>query len=143
RDLLLNGMDIPINWFAVVAAGVVNMVVGYLWYGPLFGKMWKGMMGMTDESMKAMKVSMTQAMAGGFVASLVLAYVLARFAFIAGAIDAMTAVTLAFWVWLGFMATQSIGMYLWEGKSFKLFVLCAGNQLVSVTLMALVLVLWV
>ena len=135
-------MDIPINWLAVVAAGVANMVVGYLWYGPLFGKMWKGLMGFTDESMKSMPVTMTMAMVWGFVASLVMAYVLARFAFVSGAIDVMGALTLAFWVWLGFLATQSVGAYLWEGKPFKLFVLCAANQLISIALMAVVLVLW-
>ena len=135
-------MDIPINWLAVVAAGVVNMVVGYLWYGPLFGKMWKGLMGFTDESMKSMAMKPMVAMVWGFVASLVMAYVLSRFTFVSGAIDVMGALTLAFWVWLGFLATQSVGVYLWEGKSFKLFVLCAANQLVSIALMAVVLVLW-
>src|SRR3989344_4272333 len=120
-------MDIPIKWLAVVAAGVVNMVVGYLWYGPLFGKMWKGLMGFTDESMKSMAMKPMVAMAWGFVASLVMAYVLSRFAFVSGAIDVMGALTLAFWVWLGFLATTTIGSYLWEGKPFKLFVLCAAN----------------
>ena len=135
-------MDIPINWLAVVAAGVVNMVVGFLWYGPVFGKIWKGLMGFTDESLKSMKMKPMTAMVYGFVASLIMAYVLSHFAFISGAIGVAGAWSLAFWIWLGFLATNTIGSYLWEGKPFKLFLFNAAAQLVSIFLMALVLVFW-
>ncbi|MEK7569589.1 MAG: DUF1761 domain-containing protein [Patescibacteria group bacterium] len=135
-------IDIAINYWAVLVAAIVNFVVGWLWYGPLFGKMWKGLMGMTDESMKAMAMKPMTAMFWGFVSSLVLAYVLVHFVVMAGAVGIAGAFSLAFWLWLGFMATQSIGVYLWEGKPFKLFVLCAGYQLVATFLAALVLVLW-
>ena len=135
-------MEISINYLAVLAAGVVNMVVGYLWYGPLFGKMWKSLMGFTDESMKSMKMKPMTAMAFGFVVSLVMACALSRFVLLAGAINVMGAWQLAFWVWLGFLATTSISGFLWEGKPFSLFVLNAAEQLVAVFLMTLVLVLW-
>ena len=38
-----------INWFAVVAAVLVGFPVGYLWYGPLFGKQWMASVGLTEE----------------------------------------------------------------------------------------------
>ena len=47
-------MEIPINYLAVLAAAVSNMVLGFLWYGPLFGKTWSKLMGwgeMTPEKM--------------------------------------------------------------------------------------------
>jgi len=135
-------MQILINWWAVLVAGVVYMVVGMIWYGPLFGKLWKSLMGFTDESVKNMPLKPMTAMVWGLVSALVLAYVLAHFAFYAGVIDVQGALWYASWVWLGFLATNTIGSYLWEGKSFKLFVLNAGAQLVSVALMSLVLVLW-
>ena len=131
-----------INILAVLVAAVVSMVVGSLWYGPVFGKMWKGLMGFTDESMKSMKMSMMQAMVGGFITALVMAYVLARFAIISGAMGVMGAFNLAFWIWLGFTATVAAGGFLWEGKPFKLFLLNAAEQLVALFLMALVLVFW-
>ena len=34
-----------VNLLAVLAAGIVPMVVGALWYGPLFGKRWLELMG--------------------------------------------------------------------------------------------------
>ena len=135
-------MEISINWVAVLVAALVNFVVGWIWYGPLYGNVWKGLMGFTDESMKSMKLSAMQAMVGGFITSLVMAYVLSHFVVIFGAIGIAGAFELAFWVWLGFVATTSISAFLWEGKPFKLFVLNAGEQLVALFLMSLVLVMW-
>ena len=135
-------MEIPINYWAVLAAALANMAVGSLWYGPVFGKTWMGLTGITNESMKSMKLSAKQAVAGGFVVSLVMAYVLAMFIFIYGAVSASGALELGFWIWLGFLASTSISSFLWEGKPFKLFVLNAAEQLVAIAVMALVLVFW-
>ena len=60
-------MQISINWWAVLVAGVVYMVVGMVWYGPLFGKLWKSLMGFTDESVKNMPLKPMTAMVWGFV----------------------------------------------------------------------------
>lgn len=35
-----------VNWLAIVAAAVAAFVVGFLWYGPLFGKRWADAMGL-------------------------------------------------------------------------------------------------
>lgn len=134
-------MEISINWLAVVVAAVVGFVVGWLWYGPLFGKMWKSLMGFTDESMKSMPMKPATAIFWGFIASLVMAYVLAHFISLLGIVDVLSALRFACWIWFGFMATQAIGVYLWEGKSFKLFFLCTAYQFVVLHLMALVLVM--
>ena len=135
-------IDIAINYWAVLVAAIASFVVGWLWYGPLFGKMWKGLMGLTDESMKAMAMKPATAMFWGFVTSLIMAYVLANFTVVWGALGLAGAWSLAFWVWLGFLATTELGSYLWEGRPFKLFVLNAAHRLVSIFLMTVVLVLW-
>ena len=41
-----------VNLFAVLVAGIVPMVIGSLWYGPLFGKRWLAMMEMTAEEVQ-------------------------------------------------------------------------------------------
>jgi len=38
-----------INWLAVLAATVAHQVIGFLWYGPLFGKMWMRAIGLNAE----------------------------------------------------------------------------------------------
>ena len=41
-----------VNLYAVLVAGIVPMIVGMLWYGPLFGKRWLAMMEMTAEEVQ-------------------------------------------------------------------------------------------
>jgi hypothetical protein len=42
-----------INLLAVVLGALAFFVIGALWYGPLFGKPWRALNGITDEVMKA------------------------------------------------------------------------------------------
>ena len=37
-----------INFLAVLVGGVINMAVGFVWYGPLFGKLWLRLIGKTN-----------------------------------------------------------------------------------------------
>ena len=39
-----------VNWFAVIAATLVGFVVGFIWYGPLFGKTWRREIGVSEEA---------------------------------------------------------------------------------------------
>ena len=134
--------DITINYLVVFVATIASYVVGALWYGPLFGKTWMKLMGFTPESMKSMKLTASQVMSLGFVTTLVTVFVLAHFAVVFGAEGVVGAFQLAFWVWLGFIATTLAGSVLWEGKSTKLYAFNIAYQFVSIFVAALVLVLW-
>ncbi len=136
-------MEFIINYWAVLVAAVANMVVGMLWYGPVFGRQWKSYMGFTSDSMKSMPLTVWQAMIGGLITALLLSYVLAHFAIAFNATSWTDALLLGLWVWVGFTATTLATSFLWEGKPFGLFVINALNSLVSLLVMALILVLWV
>lgn len=133
--------DVAINWWALLAAVASTMVIGSLWYGPLFGKMWMRLSGLNRESMKSMPLSALQAMVGGVLSSLVSSYVLFHFVNYFGVFDVGGALSLAFWIWLGFVATMQLGSFLWEGRPFKLFVLNAAQSLVSLSVAAVLLAL--
>jgi hypothetical protein len=47
-----------------------------------------------------------------------------------------------FWNWLGFIAPVTLGVVLWEGKSWKLWFLQGGHYLVSLLVMGVILALW-
>jgi len=135
-------VELSLNYWALIVAAVANMAIGFLWYGPLFGKQWKKLMGFTDESLKNMPLSATSAMALGAVNSLVIAFMLFYFTAPWVSITLGGAVMGAFWIWLGFVATTQIGSFLWEGKSIKLFFLNVAYSLVAYSVMAVILVLW-
>ncbi len=139
-------MEVPVNYLAVVAAAVSAMVIGFLWYGPLFGKEWRRLMGMSLEEMRSMPLSPMQAMALGTVVALVMAYVLSHvYVFSSTYMQVsgyMAGLSSAFWLWLGFVATTQIGVVLWEGKSWKLFFLNTAYSLVSLAAMGIIISSW-
>lgn len=135
-------MDISLG--RVALAAVANIIVGALWYGPVFGRQWREMMNFTDEKIRSMPLTAGQAMIGGFMTALVVAYVLARetlvWAPVALSEGQMSfALSLAFWIWLGYFVTNTFGGYLWEGRSLKLTLFNCAQQFVSLFAMAFVL----
>ncbi len=82
-----------------------------------------------EEKSKAMG-KMMPSMAGGFVAALVMAYVLAMFIKFAGAVTPVDGALVGFWAWLGFIAATSINTVLWEGKPVSLYLLNNGHEFV-------------
>lgn len=67
-----------INWWAVAVATVLNMVVGFVWYGPLFGKIWLRMMDTSPDELHGGSNPVTYLIpvVGAFVSAVVLAMVL-------------------------------------------------------------------
>lgn len=130
------------NYLAILVATIGAFAVGALWYGPLFGKQWKVLMGFSDEAMSTMKMSAVQAMSSGFVATLVLVYVLANFMAVFGPLNITAAVMFAFWIWLGFIATTMINSVFYENRPWKLYFINATHYLVALLVAAMILFYW-
>jgi hypothetical protein len=133
-------LSFAVNWLAVIVAAIVGFVVGWLWWGPLFGKKWMALSGVKPT--KDMKKGMGSKMIIALLANLIMAYVLAALLFSSGTSGIMAAATLGFWVWLGFVATVMVGGVLWENKPWGLFWLNSIGWLVSIVIIAGVLAVW-
>lgn len=66
-----------VNWWAVLVVTVANMVIGFLWYGPIFGRLWMSMMGYTAEDLSGGDNPVTYVipLVGAFVSATVLAMI--------------------------------------------------------------------
>ena len=140
-------MTPPVNLLAVLVAALASMVLGFLWYGPLFGKPWMALMGFSKDSMdkdKAKGMTMNYVLMA--VGSLVMAYVLSHVTSFAMAYmqvsGYMAGLSSGFWTWLGFIAPVAMGAQLWEGKPWKLYPITAGYYLVSLMVMGAILASW-
>lgn len=145
---------VPINYLAVVGAAVIAIVLGFLWYGPLFGRAWMKSMGMDMDEMKAkakgdkkMQMAMMRSYGIMMLSSLVMAFVLAHSLYFASAVLQISGIPAAFqaavWNWLGFIAPVSLGGVLWENKTWKWWAITSGYYLVSLFLMGSLLSYWV
>jgi hypothetical protein len=131
---------VPINWWALLVAVVVRMVLGGIWYSPLlFFNRWKALTGRSDADMNS---RMPMLLAVDLVSSLVMAFVLAYAVRYAGAATPAAGAAVGGFSWLGFVATVTLGITLYERKPFALFVITNGWQLISLMVMGGILAAW-
>lgn len=132
---------VDINYFAVLAAAIVNMALGSFWFSTKgFGKQWMALSGITPDPAKAKGMQKLYAIA--FVGALVMSYVLAHFVDYAGAATIGQGAQAGFWSWLGFVAPVMLGMVLWEGKPWKLYVINTSYYLVLLLVNGALLAVW-
>lgn len=139
---MANFAYVVMNYWAVLWCGVVSMILGSIWYGPLFGKSWARMSGFSMADMKKAKAKGASGMWKSylfmFIASLVMAYVMQFFMAILGFTSVPDGIQFSFWVWLGFIAVSQIGMVLWEGKPFRLYLIISGYYLLQMIVFSLI-----
>ncbi|MEN9582614.1 MAG: hypothetical protein RL641_568 [Candidatus Parcubacteria bacterium] len=143
---------ILINWWAVPVAAVVSMIIGSIWYGPLFGKIWMKIMGMdmsnvTPEQKKEMQKGMWLSYLAQFVLSIITFYVFTLFIVDSRSQGtAMGGVISGLWIWLGFIMPTTAAGALWSGKPKKLawsmFLVLAGYNLILYTITGAILGGW-
>jgi len=138
---------VEINYMAVIVAAIVNMVLGYVWYGPLFGKQWMALSGVMPQLDALGKPKgMTKKMVIMFVGALVMAVTLFKFiAYASGFLQqsgAALGLSIGFCLWLGFIAPVTLSVVLWEGKSWKLWFLNNAYYVVLLLVNGAILASW-
>lgn len=128
------------NYLAILAAAASTFLIGGIWYSPaVFHRTWMREMGLTDEQMKA-QGGIGRIMGLSFVLELIMAFNLAAFigpkASLSFGLFAGAAAGFG-WVGLAFGVT-----YLFERKSFRLFLINAGYHGVAFTVMGAILGVW-
>ena len=125
------------NWIVVVGAALAGFVIGGLWYGPLFGKVWQRESELSDSDIK--NANMPLIFGTTFLLNLLAAFILAHVLATFGAPGLSLSVQIAGGIGLAFVAT-SIGVnYLFARKTLKLFVIDAGYWIVIYSVMGAVL----
>ncbi len=139
----------PLNWLAVIAAAAAHIVIGFVWYGPLWGGAWMKEMGMAADFKPApalLKRSMLLMIAGATMTAVVLACVieLGRPAApdASDAPDVVYGVVAALGAWIGFYVPLLLGGVAWENRSWKLFGINAGYHLTALLAAGVILALW-
>ena len=138
----------PINWLAVLVAGIVIFVLGGLWYSPvLFAKPWIALQGRTEEQMRAdaAAANMPLMYASVFICGLITALVMAMILSHVGdrmELNAPHGAIVGFSCWLGFAATTSYGTSLFSMKPRRLWLIDSMYNLVSFVLAGIILAVW-
>src|SRR5882757_7609174 len=123
------------NWLAVIAAALSSFVLGGLWYGPLFGKVWMKAAGVSAEQVA--KGNKVMIFGGTFVMALLSAM---AFSYMLG--NQEDAVSGALYGALGgfCIVAASLGStYLFEHKPMALWLINGGYRTLQFILIGLIL----
>ena len=132
-----------INFLALGAAAIASFGLGALWYSPvLFGKIWQQEIGMTEEDLKG--ANMPMIFGTTFVLTFIMGLGLAMI--IAGHEGAemnwMSGAHHGLYAGLAFVGTSMAINYLYQRRSFKLWAIDAGYQILFLTIMGAILGAW-
>ena len=119
-----------VNWVAVIVATVLLQVLGYIWFGPLFGKAWLAAMGHAEQAQADQNMLMAIGVLNTLVCVLGLSWLLNRL----GAASLNAALTTSVAAWFFFSLTTQALEYLYMGMTLQLLVLNAGYLLVAFAL---------
>jgi len=131
-----------INWLAVLAAAILRLVVGSIWFSPIaFVKPWQKLTGVTPESMQR---GLARAIVIDFVMSLIMAFVLYHAVMYATSMapNLWSGAAVGFLNWIGFVLATHLPLWAYENRSFKLISIGTGSNLVSIVLMGALFGLW-
>jgi hypothetical protein len=128
-----------INIFAVILAAIVNNVISALWYSKaFFGSRWAHAHRFDINSLKPTPWHF----AGSFAVSFVIALVLSGMVHSYGILGIRPGLTVAFFVWLGFIVTTQFSGVIWARKPLEAYLIDIGGSLVSLMVMMFILVAW-
>lgn len=126
-----------IPWLAVIVATVANMALGFLWYGPIFGKQWAEAAGVDMDNAEANAGMYAVPALGALVAAIVIWNMMSAM----GALTMAAAIGVAFWAWLAFTAFTSLTNAMFRGSGTRLWWIESLAHLVGFALSAVILVL--
>ena len=128
-------MTLDINWEAVIFAAVATFILGGVWYGPVFGRVWRRAEGQAEPQAGQQK---HPAVVYGlsFVLMLIAAAVLAIA--IGREPNVPRSVCVGLTVGVGWVATSFGVNYLFAGRRLALLAVDAGYNVVLFALMGLI-----
>ena len=133
-----------INILALLASGVLSLAIGFVWYGPLFGKPWSRYTGWTDEKVKQVSGgSMALTYGLTLVAAIVQALVLTLLSrSLEGATAWSDGLLLGVIAGAGFTALGFAVTHLFEHRPAALWLIVAGYEVVYLAAAGVVVTVW-
>ena len=133
----MNNKYLNINFLAVIVTGLIAFALSLMWYSPiLFGKIWMEYRNASPQTSPGW--TMLFAPLRELIVSYVLALLITRLMLT----DWKSAAKLIFLLWLAFHAVGMAGDIIWDNMPWPLGAVHAGDWLMKMLFMAIVLSIW-
>ena len=120
-----------IHEISVLVSAILAMAVGSIWYSPLlFGEHWMRAAGLTEADLESSKEKMPKLLLGGFIANLLLMFIIAQFIELAQAAGKQLAAPASYLVL--FLLAVMASAVIWEKKPLSYLLINVGYAVVVV-----------
>ncbi len=134
---------VSVNYLHVLVAAVVVFVLGWLWYSPLlFFRHWMRLRGQDPVAAMAGAKMPGGKLVVELLRCVLLSYVIARFGTALGVASLTGAVRFGFYLWIGFPVIILTGSVLWENTPVGVAAIHAGDWLVKLLVIPIIVTLW-
>lgn len=132
-----------VNFIELIVSSFAGFAVGGLWYSKwMFQKSWMKEIKINPaEVEKIDSKEMGVSLILGFLRTIVIAFVLIFLIEITGFKTMQEILKLAFFIWIGFIATIMLDSVLWERKSRKLYFINVTQYFVAIMIIGVVIAL--
>jgi hypothetical protein len=132
-----------VNYLAVLVATIAVFVLGWLWYSPLlFYKPWMRARGLDPAAAMANAKMPAGKLVIEFVRCFVLAFVIAHLVGALSISNWFIAAHLGLLLWIAFPVVLLTGSVIWENVPVKVAVIHAGDWLVKLLVIPIILSVW-
>lgn len=124
-----------LNWLAIIVAAISSIIVGGVWYGPLFGKIWMEENGFAADDVADAKGPIIKTIIANGIVALTMAYLMPVMGLSGWYQGAYLGATLALFI----QGAGSYQNYAFERKSNRLFFIHLGNSVLGMGVMGAIL----
>ena len=129
---------LQVNLWAVLFCTALNVILSLFWYSPsVLGNVWAKELGLREDS----KPGLFQFI-GALVVAFILNYVLNMVIHTFNITGLANGLSLAFFIWLGFIATTHFSSVIWAKKPFVVYFIEVGFLLFNLLLISTIMTIW-
>lgn len=126
-----------ITWWTLLIGVVVNFIAGMLWYGPIFGKVWMGLVGLSEKDIQEGGNKLVYL--GSLIMALITTYTLNILFNLIDPATIPAAIAVGLLIWFGFILLPTINHYAYESRPAKLLLINCFYDFIPITIMSIVL----
>ena len=127
-----------LNWWAILVATVVAFMLGYVWYGPVFGKAWLAALGKTEDEIEPSPTPFIVSAVAALATCLVVAALMSGL----GMTGIGDGAILGLLTGIGFIAASMASDTAFCGWGWKLWAIQAGYRVAYSILMGAIIGAW-
>jgi len=128
---------LKLNYWAIIVTGIGAFFLSILWYSPfVFGKIWEQYRHAPNPAIPPWTMAFAP------LRELIASYVLAKLIVLLKLTDWKKTVRLFLLLWLAFHAVGMAGAILWDNMQWQLGAVHAGDWLMKMLFMGIVLTIW-